>query len=197
MADTVIMSDFQSFSPHFFDSFLMCLGLTKSIGICNMSIKKMTELIVQCEKYKIPKPGNLQIELHPYLQQDKMLQFCEDHDIIVTAAMPLGSPERPPRCRRDDDPEVMNDPELKAIAAESGHSVAQIIIRWHLQRGVVCIPKATEEWMIQENFETLNFRLTYDQMERINAIDKHYRYTRGEVYRWKENQQWQEFWDYE
>merc|ERR1711997_474466 len=144
----------------------------------------MGDQITQCEKYRIPKPGNLQIELHPYLQQDKVLQFCEDHDIIVTAAMPLGSPRRPDRCRRDDDPEVMEDPELKAIAKEKGCSVAQVIIRWHLQRGVVCIPKATEEWMIRQNFETLNFKLNHNQMERINALDKHFRFGRAEVFRW-------------
>ena len=48
--------------------------------------------------------------------------------------MPLGSPERPARTRRDDDPVVMNDPELHKIAAETGYSVAQVIIRWNLQR---------------------------------------------------------------
>ena len=172
-------------------------GLTKSIGICNASIKKMSDLIAECEKAGIPKPGNLQIELHPYLQQDKVVQFCKDHDIVVTAAMPLGSPERPPRFRREDDPVIMDDPELKAIAAECGYSVAQIIIRWHLQRGIVAIPKGTEEWMIQENFETLNFKLTMEQMERINAVDRHFRFGRGEVMFWRENQKWEELFDYE
>ena len=126
-----------------------------------------------------------------------MVQFCKDHDIVVTAAMPLGSPERPPRFRREDDPVIMDDRELKAIAAECGYSVAQIIIRWHLQRGIVAIPKGTEEWMIQENFETLNFKLTMEQMERINAVDRHFRFGRGEVMFWRENQKWEELFDYE
>ena len=172
-------------------------GLTRSVGICNATITKMKGLIALCEKYKIPKPGINQIELHPYLQQDNVLQYCEDNDIIVTAAMPLGSPERPDRFRRDDDPVIMEDPVLNEIAKETGYSVAQVIIRWHLQRGVVCIPKGTEDWMIQENFDTLNFKLSHEHMERINALDKHFRFARAEVFRWKENQTWQELFDYE
>lgn len=172
-------------------------GLTKSIGICNATITKMKGLFELCTKNNVNKPGILQIELHPYLQQDNVLQFCENEDVIVTAAMPLGSPERPARFRRDDDPAVLEDVELKKIAQETGYSVAQVIIRWHLQKGVVCIPKATEQWMIEQNFETLNMTLTHEQMERINALDKHYRFARGEIFRWKEEQPWQELFDYE
>ena len=172
-------------------------GLCRSIGICNATITKMKGLIDLCNKFGIAKPGILQIELHPYLQQEKVLQYAEDEDMIVTAAMPLGSPERPERFKRDDDPVIMDDPELKAIANETGYSVAQVIIRWHLQKGIVCIPKATEEWMIKENFEALNFKLNHEQMERINALDKHFRFARAEVFRWKENQPWEELFDYE
>ena len=75
-------------------------GLAKSVGVCNASLTKMKGLINLCQKYKVSKPANLQIELHPYLQQEEVLQFAEDHDIIVTAAMPLGSPERSKWYRR-------------------------------------------------------------------------------------------------
>merc|ERR1712113_1132351 len=109
-------------------------GMTRSIGVCNASMTKMKGLIALCQKYKVSKPANLQIELHPYLQQDDILQFAEDHDIIITAAMPLGSPNRSKWYRRDDDPVIMDDPELNAISEECGYSVAQVIIRWHLQR---------------------------------------------------------------
>eukprot|EP00484_Ammonia_sp_Unknown_P011539 CAMPEP_0197056546 /NCGR_PEP_ID=MMETSP1384-20130603/86839_1 /TAXON_ID=29189 /ORGANISM="Ammonia sp." /LENGTH=379 /DNA_ID=CAMNT_0042490605 /DNA_START=26 /DNA_END=1165 /DNA_ORIENTATION=- len=172
-------------------------GLTRSVGICNATVTKMKGLVKLCHRYKISKPGLAQFELHPYLQQDSVLQFCEDEDIIVTGTMPLGSPERPARFRRDDDPEVMDDAELKAIAKEAGCSVAQVIIRWHLQRGTVCIPKATEEWMIMENFNALSFKLSQEHMQRISALDRHYRYARGEVFRWKEHQPWQELFDHE
>eukprot|EP01083_Nonionella_stella_P099655 280194_1 len=176
---------------------LMLQGLTRSIGVCNASVHKMKGLIALCKKYKVAKPSNLQLELHPYLQQNQVLQFCEDEDIIVTAAMPLASAERPARFRRDDDPVLLQDPEVARIAQETGYSAAQVIIRWHLQRGTVVIPKATEEWMIRENFETLNMKLGHEHMERINALDRHFRYARGENMRWRENQPWEEMFDYE
>merc|ERR1712129_50046 len=132
-----------------------------------------------------------------YLQQEHLLQFAEDNDIIITAAMPLGSPQRSSWYRRDDDPVIMEDAELIALAKETGHSVAQVIIRWHLQKGIVCVPAATEEWMIRENYAALEFKLTQEQMERINALDRHFRFARGENMRWKANQKWEEMWDYE
>eukprot|EP01083_Nonionella_stella_P035559 97019_1 len=172
-------------------------GLTRSLGICNCSVKKMKELMALCDKDKISRPGLLQNEIHPYFQQTKLLQFCQSEDIVLTGFMPLGSPERPARSRRDDDPTVMEDPELHAIAKESGYSVAQVIIRWHLQRGTVCIPKATEEWMIKQNLETLDFVLSDEHMKRIDRLDKHFRYHRGEFLGWREDMEWQELWDYE
>merc|ERR1712129_213834 len=138
-------------------------GLTKSIGICNCSMKKMKELIALSDKAKISRPGILQNEIHPYFQQKQLLEFCNANDIVLTGFMPLGSPERPARSRRDDDPVVMEDAVFKQVAEECGQAVAQVIIRWHLQRGTVCIPKATEDWMIKQNLETLDFELSADQ----------------------------------
>merc|ERR1712228_481643 len=172
-------------------------GLTKSIGICNCSMKKMKDLIALSDKAKISRPGILQNEIHPYFQQTKLLEFCNANDIVLTGFMPLGSPERPARSRRDDDPVVMEDPVFKQIAEECGKSVAQVIIRWHLQRGTVCIPKATEEWMIKQNMETLEFELSDKQMDCIDKLDKNFRYHRGEFWGWKENMDWQELWDWE
>merc|ERR1719445_246972 len=172
-------------------------GLARSLGICNCSSKKMADLIALCDRDGISRPGVLQNEIHPYFQQKALLEFCEKEGVVLTGFMPLGSPERPARSRRDDDPTVMADPVLAAVAKESGYSVAQVIIRWHLQRGTVCIPKATEEWMIKQNLETLDFSLSEEHMQRIDALDKNFRYHRGEFLGWKENMDWQELWDYE
>eukprot|EP00484_Ammonia_sp_Unknown_P030122 CAMPEP_0197028238 /NCGR_PEP_ID=MMETSP1384-20130603/7966_1 /TAXON_ID=29189 /ORGANISM="Ammonia sp." /LENGTH=373 /DNA_ID=CAMNT_0042457207 /DNA_START=26 /DNA_END=1147 /DNA_ORIENTATION=- len=172
-------------------------GLTRSIGICNASMKKMKELNVLCDRDKISRPGILQNEIHPYFQQKELLRFCQQEEIVLTGFMPLGSPERPARSRRDNDPVVMQDAELHAISQECGYSVAQVIIRWHLQRGTVCIPKATEDWMIKQNLETLEFSLSDDQMKRIDALDKNFRFHRGEFLAWNDNMEWQELWDNE
>jgi len=172
-------------------------GLTKSIGICNCSTKKMSDLIALCDAAQISRPAILQNEIHPYFQQTKLLEFCRENKVVLTGFMPLGSPERPARSRRDDDPVVLKDPVFQEIAEECGHSAAQVIIRWHLQRGTVCIPKATEEWMIRQNLETLDFALDADQMARIDALDKGFRFHRGEFLGWKEMGNWRELWDYE
>ena len=160
-------------------------------------MKKMKDLIALSDKAKISRPGILQNEIHPYFQQTKLLEFCNANNVVLTGFMPLGSPERPARSRRDDDPVVMEDPVFKQIAEECGKSVAQVIIRWHLQRGTVCIPKATEEWMIKQNLETLDFELSAEQMDSIDKLDKNFRYHRGEFLGWKENMDWQELWDWE
>lgn len=172
-------------------------GLARALGMCNCSSKKLADLIALCDRDAISRPGILQNEIHPYFQQKPLLEFCAAHGVVLTGFMPLGSPERPARSRRDDDPTVMADPVLAAVARESGYSVAQVIIRWHLQRGTVCIPKATEEWMIRQNLETLHFTLSDDQMLRIDALDRNFRFHRGEFLAWKEDMQWQELWDWE
>eukprot|EP01083_Nonionella_stella_P089501 249722_1 len=186
----------------FFDSYkllheLMVQGLTRSVGVCNATVHKMKQLNALCDAHGVAKPGNLQVELHPYLQQDHLLRFCAENDIVVTSAMPLGSPERPARCRRDDDPIIMEDPALVNVAKETGYSIAQVIIRWHLQKGVVCIPKATEEWMIKQNLETLDFVLSDEHMAKINAMDRRFRLSRAEFLGWRADQPWEEMWDYE
>jgi len=172
-------------------------GLTRSVGICNASIAKVKQLNAMCDRDQAVRPGILQNEIHPYFQQKKQLEFCRKEGIVLTGFMPLGSPERPARSRRDDDPTVMMDPALHAISKSCGYSVAQVIIRWHLQRGTVCIPKATEEWMIRQNLQTLDFTLTEEQMQTIDALDKNFRYHRGEFLTWTDDMEWEELWDYE
>ena len=172
-------------------------GLTNSVGVCNATVTKLTEMHAFLRGAGFKPPAINQVELHPYLQQPKLIEYCNENNIVVTAAMPLGSPERPARFKRDDDPVVMNDPVISEIAKEVGCSPVQVIIRWHLQRGIVVIPKATENWMIEENFKTLKLSLTQEQMDRMESIDKHFRFARGEVFRWSENQKWETMWDYE
>mmetsp|Transcript_6066 Transcript_6066/g.7520 ORF Transcript_6066/g.7520 Transcript_6066/m.7520 type:complete len:346 (-) Transcript_6066:144-1181(-) len=172
-------------------------GLTHSIGVCNATIFKLKELLRLCVLNRTRKPAINQVELHPYLQQPKLVEFCHLNNIAVTASMPLGSPERPDRYKRDDDPLPLHNDVIKSIAKEIGCSTAQVIIRWHLQNGVICIPKATEEWMIKENLDALNITLNEDQMNRIYKIDKHHRFMRAENMRWEEDMRWEEMWDYE
>ena len=79
----------------------------KAIGVSNCTAYKLNELIEKCDDVGIPRPQLNQCEIHPYLQQPKLVEFCKQNGVILGASMPLGSPERPARWKRDDDPVVM------------------------------------------------------------------------------------------
>ena len=91
-------------------------GLCKHIGVSNFSIKKLDALLKTAEK----KPEMNQIELHPYLQQPAMLEFCQRKSIHLTGYAPLGSSDRPARLKVDDEPILLNDPVIREIAKRRG-----------------------------------------------------------------------------
>eukprot|EP01084_Bolivina_argentea_P248951 416554_1 len=176
-------------------------GLVKNIGVSNMTITKLENMknIIDLEdsNVKLLYPVVNQVEMHPYFQQKRLLKYCQDNNIIITAALPLGSPERPERDRSDDDPVVMNNNVLTEISKEINCSIAQVIIGWHINRGVVCVPKATEKWMLDQNMYAANIKLSNEQMKRIECIDQNHRLTKGQVFCWYKEQPWQELWDNE
>ncbi|XP_071511550.1 aldo-keto reductase family 1 member B1-like [Diadema antillarum] len=148
---------------------LVADGLCKSIGLSNFSAKMIKRVL---EKASVP-PANHQVELHPYLTQEKLVSFCKENNIIVTAYSPLGSPDRP--WVKDDDPNLMQDPVVKDIAKKRGKSEAQILIRFALDRGIICIPKSVTPAYIRANFEALNFELSPDDMKQLMDLNTGYR----------------------
>ena len=86
-----------------------------------------------------------QVELHPYLQQDKLLGFCSKNGINVTAYSPLGSGDRSEEMKAADEPSLLENPVINKIAKKHGASAGQILIKWSEQRGTAVIPKSTNE----------------------------------------------------
>lgn len=144
-------------------------GKCKAIGLSNFSMKMIKRVM---EKATI-QPANLQVELHPLLTQEKLIEFCKEHNMTVTAYSPLGAPDRP--WVKDDDPKLMEDPIVTGIATKKGKSPAQILIRFCLERGVICIPKSVTPSRIQANFEALNFELDPEDLKTLLAMNIGYR----------------------
>ena len=147
---------------------LQAKGLSKHIGVSNFSIRKLKELIAMGGQI----PEMNQVELHPYLQQQALVDFCLDHNIHVTAYSPLGSMDRPEGMKKDGEPVPLENEAIKKIASAHEASPAQILIAWALQRGTSVIPKSTNPKRLQQNFEAQQITLTDDDMALIKAQEK-------------------------
>jgi len=153
-------------------------GLLKSIGVSNFSLKKLTELT---NIAKIP-PAVNQVELHPYLQQKDLLQFCKDNQITLTGYSPLGSSGRPKEMLSGDEKWILEDTVIKEIAKKYSKSPAQVVLNWAMKRGTVVIPKTVNPNRAIENFQSQDFELETADMEKIASLDKNYRYLDGEFF---------------
>lgn len=140
-------------------------GLTRSIGISNFNKKQIERVLAVAT---IP-PAVNQVECHPYLNQSKLIEFCKSKGIAVTGYSPLGSPDRPNA--KPGDPQVLEDPKLKELAAKYKKTPAQIILRWPLDRGIITIPKSVTKSRIQQNFDIFDFSLTKEDVDYLNTFD--------------------------
>lgn len=141
-------------------------GLVKSIGVSNFNKAQVQEILDNC---KIP-PAMQQIEVNPYFVNEELVKFCQSKNICVTAYSPLGSADRP--WASPSEPVIMEDPKLKAIADRLGKSVAQVLLRWLIQRNIIVIPKSTNPQRIEQNLKVLDFELTQSDMDLIASFDR-------------------------
>lgn len=133
-------------------------GKIRAIGISNFYIDRMIDIA----SFARIKPMINQIEIHPHHQQSESLEWHSKYSVQPEAWAPFGE-------GRGD---MFNLPELKAIGEKYGKTVAQVILRWHIQRGVVVIPKSTHIERMEENFNVFDFELTNEDIEAISALDK-------------------------
>ena len=130
-------------------------GLARHLGVANFNIALLDEAIALC-----PEPlVNLQGEAHPYIDTTRIVDACRARGIVFTAYTPLG------RGR------LLDDPVLGEIAKDQGRSVAQVALRWLIQRGgIVPIPRSSNPGRLAENLDVFGFTLSDDEMARIGAL---------------------------
>nr|XP_036671726.1 aldo-keto reductase family 1 member B1 [Drosophila suzukii] len=129
---------------------LIDLGLTKSIGVSNFNSEQLSRLLANC---KI-KPIHNQIEVHPALDQTKLIALCKQNDIVVTAFCPLGRANAELRT-----PAFMFDGKVQTIGNKYNKSIAQVLIRYLIELGTVPLPKSSNPKRIEENFNVFDFKL--------------------------------------
>ncbi|KJW13232.1 aldo/keto reductase [Levilactobacillus spicheri] len=149
---------------HFFETWkaleqLKADGKVRSIGVSNYTIAHLELLATQAKEMPVVN----QVEYHPYLNQQALVDYDREKDIVTEAWSPLG--------RRA----VLDDPMIAKMAHHHQKTVAQIILRWELQHSVVPIPKSTHAERIQENTDVFDFELAEDEMGMIDLLNKNQR----------------------
>jgi 2,5-diketo-D-gluconate reductase A len=131
-------------------------GRARSIGVSNFQPQHLRRLHGETQII----PAVNQIEVHPYLTQDDVRALCVEHQIAVEAWSPLGQGS------------VLDDPVVRTIAERNSKIPAQVVLRWHIQRGDIVFPKSVTPDRIRENIDIFDFELTADDHEVITALDR-------------------------
>ncbi|XP_076813477.1 aldo-keto reductase 1B-like [Clavelina lepadiformis] len=144
-------------------------GLVRSIGVSNFNEFQLNRIL---KEGSIP-PAVNQIELHPYLIQKDLVNFCSGKGVVVTAYSPFASPDRP--WAEKGEPLLLEEPKLIAIADRLQKTVAQVILRYLIQRNVIVIPKSATPHRIQSNFDVFGFELNDEDVKTIESFNRNFR----------------------
>lgn len=171
---------------------LVDMGLTKHIGMSNMTIPKLEVVLPLCRI----KPAAIEMELHPCFQQPELFAYCKEKGIEPVGFCPIGSPARPERDKTPEDITDIELPEMKAIAEAHGVHPAVICIKWAVQRGQAPIPFSTKEKNYVKNLQCVTEDpLTEEEMKTIEGLDKNNRLIKGQVFLWPGANDWEDLWD--
>ena len=132
-----------------------------------------------------------QVELHPFLQQWELKEYCDKQGIYLTAYFPLGGHSD---VNNTKDVPLMKHPVIEKIATAHHKTGAQILIRWAIQRGTICIPKSSNPSRIQSNSEVFDFELSAEEMQEIRALDRKHRNCSGGFFL-ASPATWKDVWD--
>ncbi len=131
-------------------------GRARSIGVSNFQVEHLDRLAAEADVV----PAVNQVELHPYFLNEEVHAHGEAHGIVTEAWSPIAQGA------------VLDDPVVTGIAERLGRSPAQVVLRWHVQRGAVVFPKSTTPSRIRENFALFDFALDDDDVQAISGLDR-------------------------
>jgi 2,5-diketo-D-gluconate reductase A len=131
-------------------------GRARSIGVSNFQIEHLEQLAAETDTV----PAVNQIEVHPYFTNDAVREYGQEHGIVTEAWSPIAQGG------------VLEDSTITQIADKVGKTPAQVVLRWHLERGDIIFPKSVTPSRMQENFELFDFELGSDDVEAITALDR-------------------------
>ena len=131
-------------------------GRCRAIGVSNFQPHHLRRVFAESEV----RPAVNQIEVHPYLANDEVRAFGAEHEIVTEAWSPIAQGR------------VLDDPAITAIAERLGRTPAQVVLRWHVQRGDVVFPKSVTRSRVEENFDIFDFELSEDDLREITALNR-------------------------
>ncbi|MEJ2673113.1 MAG: aldo/keto reductase [Deltaproteobacteria bacterium] len=131
-------------------------GKCRAIGVSNYTIRHLQELLAESKTV----PAINQVEFHPFLYQRELQEYCSDHGIRVESYSPLMKATR------------FDHPLLVKLAAKYGKTPAQILLRWHMEHGLIAIPKSVHREWIQENIDIWKFALAFEDVESLDGLNE-------------------------
>lgn len=171
---------------------LVDMGLTKRIGMSNMTIPKLEAVLPLCRI----QPAMIEMELHPSFQQQELFDYCMQRGIQVIGFCPLGSPKRPERDRTPDDVADMEMPEVVQIAQAHSIHPSAVCLKWGVQRGQIVIPFSVKEKNYVSNLACVTADpLTDAEMKSMSTLDRNCRLVKGQVFLWPGATKWEDLWD--
>ncbi|XP_026279389.1 aldo-keto reductase family 1 member A1-B isoform X3 [Frankliniella occidentalis] len=151
---------------------LVDAGLAKSIGLSNFNKRQIQNILDVCRI----KPANLQVELHMYMQQRPLVEYCHEKGIAVTAYSPIGSPGSDVVFRdrfgvNITMPDLLRNPVVVEVAKKYNKTPGQILLKHIVDRGIVAIPKSLSKERLTQNINIFDFKLEAGDVKKLDALD--------------------------
>lgn len=151
-------------------------GLVRHIGVSNFNITRLKEISDGARHL----PEMNQCEMHPFLPQQKLVDYCHSQSIHMTAYSPFGSPDR--ATKSPDEPSLFENQVIREVAQRHQATPAQVLVAWSVARGIGVIPKSVKAARLQQNFDGAHIELSADDMNALKNTGVHYRFINGALW---------------